>query len=92
MDITLDTGAEQTVVAGRTAKKLGLPVMGVTLSAGVGMVGMRGMQISKIDSIELGSLKVKQRHLPDQGAGARRAADGGTGQLFAARPRPVGDR
>ncbi len=59
VDITLDTGAEQTVVAGRTAKKLGLPVMGVTLSAGVGMVGMRGMQISKIDTIELGSLKVK---------------------------------
>jgi Flp pilus assembly protein TadD len=59
VDMALDTGAEQTVVSARTARKLTLPVMGLTLSAGVGMVGMRGMQISKIDSIELGSLKVR---------------------------------
>jgi Flp pilus assembly protein TadD len=58
-DMTLDTGAEHTVVSARTARRLELPVMGLTLSAGVGMVGMRGMQISKIDSIEIGSLKIR---------------------------------
>jgi tetratricopeptide (TPR) repeat protein len=59
VDFTLDTGAEQTVVTAHTARRLGLPVMGETLSAGVGLVGMRGVQLSRLDSIELGTLKIR---------------------------------
>ncbi|MGE5359508.1 MAG: aspartyl protease family protein [Bacteroidales bacterium] len=58
-DMTLDTGAEQTVVSAKMARRLGLPVMGLTLSAGVGMIGVRGLQISKIEQIEIGALKVR---------------------------------
>lgn len=59
VEFTLDTGAEHTVVTGRTAKRCNLPNMGETLSAGVGLVGMRGVVLSKLESIELGSLKVR---------------------------------
>jgi Flp pilus assembly protein TadD len=59
VDITLDTGAEHTVVTARMAKRLDLPVMGLTLSAGVGFIGLRGVQISRLDQLEIGSLKVK---------------------------------
>jgi Flp pilus assembly protein TadD len=59
VDVTIDTGAEHTVVTARTAKRLDLPFMGNTLSAGVGIIGLRGMQISRLNTIEVGSLKVK---------------------------------
>jgi Flp pilus assembly protein TadD len=59
VDIAIDTGAEQTVVTARTAKRLDLPVMGVTLSAGVGLIGLRGVQMSRLDSIQLGSFEVR---------------------------------
>ncbi len=59
VDFALDTGAEHTVVTVKTAQRLGLRVMGNTISAGVGEIGLRGMQISNLDSIEIGSLKVR---------------------------------
>lgn len=59
VEFTLDTGAEQTVVTERTARRLGLVRMGETLSAGVGGLGLRGVQISRLRSLQLGSLTVR---------------------------------
>jgi hypothetical protein len=60
VEFTLDTGAEQTVVTARTARRLDLPVMGGTVSAGVGPMGLRGVRLSKLRSLKLGSLEVRE--------------------------------
>ncbi|HEY3384250.1 MAG TPA: aspartyl protease family protein [Vicinamibacterales bacterium] len=59
MDFAIDTGAEQTVVTEKTARKLGLRPMLQTLSAGVGLYGMRGLLVGKIQALEIGTLTVK---------------------------------
>ena len=89
--MTLDTGAEQTVVSAKMARRLGLPVMGLTLSAGVGMVGMRGLQISKMESIEIGGAEGPQRDRADQEACAGGHAQRRAGLPLAAGARAVGD-
>jgi tetratricopeptide (TPR) repeat protein len=61
-DFVVDTGSENTVITRTTAQKLGIVPVTYTLSAGVGRVGLRGLQLARIDSLELGSLKV--RNLP----------------------------
>jgi len=42
-----------------TAQRLGVTPVTYTLSAGVGRVGLRGLQLARIDSLELGSLKLR---------------------------------
>ena len=42
-----------------TAQRLGITPVTYTLSAGVGRVGLRGLQLARIDSLELGSLKLR---------------------------------
>lgn len=59
VDFTIDTGAEQTVLTAGTARRLGLDVMGETISAGVGLLGLRNMQIARIDTLEIGSMRVR---------------------------------
>ena len=44
---------------GPTAQRLGITPVTYTLSAGVGRVGLRGLQLARIDSLELGSLKLR---------------------------------
>jgi predicted aspartyl protease len=55
----VDTGSENTVITRTTAQKLGITPVTYTLSAGVGRVGLRGLQLARIDSLELGSLKLR---------------------------------
>jgi Flp pilus assembly protein TadD/predicted aspartyl protease len=59
MDLVLDTGAEMTVVGRRTAERLGVVPVGFTVSAGVGERGVRGLQVGRIDTLQVGSYKVK---------------------------------
>ncbi|HEY7057360.1 MAG TPA: aspartyl protease family protein, partial [Vicinamibacterales bacterium] len=59
MEFVLDTGAEQTVVSRDLARKRGILPITYMPSAGVGDIGFRGLQIGRIDSIEIGDLKVK---------------------------------
>ena len=59
MDIVLDTGAEQTVFSQEAAQRIGLQATAETLSAGVGDVGLRSLQVGRLDSIEFGTLRVK---------------------------------
>ncbi len=62
VDFVLDTGAEQTVLSQRVAQQLGVRPVSTTLSAGVGEIGFRGLQAGRLESIEFGSLGI--RNLP----------------------------
>jgi tetratricopeptide (TPR) repeat protein len=58
-DFVVDTGAENTVLSRPTAQRLGVTPITYTLSAGVGDVGIRGLQLARIDTLELGLLKLR---------------------------------
>ncbi len=58
-DFVLDTGAENTTVSQRTASRVGIEPVTYTLSAGVGDVGLRGLQLGRMDSLEIGTLKLR---------------------------------
>ncbi|MDP7295604.1 MAG: pepsin/retropepsin-like aspartic protease family protein, partial [Vicinamibacterales bacterium] len=51
--------AEQTVVSREIARRQNVQPVVYTLSAGVGEVGLRGLQIGRIDSLEIGSLEIE---------------------------------
>lgn len=59
IDFVLDTGAEQTVLSRRTAEQHGVQPITYTLSAGVGEMGLRGLQIGRIDVLQIGSLRIR---------------------------------
>lgn len=58
-DFVIDTGSENTVITRQTAQRLGITPITYTLSAGVGRVGLRGLQLARMDSLEIGSLKLR---------------------------------
>jgi tetratricopeptide (TPR) repeat protein len=58
-DFVLDTGAEQTVLSRDLARRSGVAPITYTESAGVGDVGFRGLQIGRIDLLEIGAMKVR---------------------------------
>jgi predicted aspartyl protease len=58
-DFVVDTGAENTIISGPTARRLGITPVTYTLSAGVGDVGLRGLQLARINTLELGPLKLR---------------------------------
>jgi tetratricopeptide (TPR) repeat protein len=57
-DFVLDTGSEQTTISRQTASSRGVRPITYTLSAGVGEVGLRGLQLGRLDSFEVGTLRV----------------------------------
>jgi Flp pilus assembly protein TadD/predicted aspartyl protease len=61
-DFILDTGSEETVISRDTAQRASISPITYTLSAGVGEVGLRGLQLSRINRLDLGDLQV--RNLP----------------------------
>ncbi len=58
-EFVLDTGAEQTVLSLPVARRAGVVPVTYVRSAGVGEIGIRGLQIGRLDSLEFGRLKVK---------------------------------
>lgn len=58
-DFVVDTGAENTVISRPTAQRLGITPITYTLSAGVGDAGIRGLQLARINTLELGLLKLR---------------------------------
>jgi Flp pilus assembly protein TadD/predicted aspartyl protease len=58
-DFILDTGAEQTVISRDLARKRGVVPITYIQSAGVGDVGMRGLQVGRIERLEIGDLEVR---------------------------------
>jgi Aspartyl protease/Tetratricopeptide repeat len=61
-DFILDTGSEETVISRDTAQRANISPITYTLSAGVGEVGLRGLQLSRIDRLDIGDLQI--RNLP----------------------------
>jgi Flp pilus assembly protein TadD len=61
-DFILDTGSEESVLSRETAQRERIRPVTYTLSAGVGEVGLRGLQLAQLKSLELGTLQV--RNLP----------------------------
>ena len=58
-DFVLDTGSEQTTISRQTASSANVRPITYTLSAGVGEVGLRGLQLGRIDTLEFGTLKLE---------------------------------
>ncbi len=58
-DFVVDTGAESTILSRGTALRLGVTPITYTLSAGVGDAGIRGLQLARMNTLELGSLKLR---------------------------------
>ena len=59
IDLVVDTGAEQMVLSQATAQRVGVRPITNTLSAGVGRVGMRGLELGRADTVEIGALRVE---------------------------------
>lgn len=59
VDFVLDTGSEQTTLSRQTASSANVRPITYTLSAGVGEIGLRGLQLGRMDSFEVGTLKLK---------------------------------
>jgi Flp pilus assembly protein TadD len=57
-DFVLDTGSEMTTVSRQTAASASVRPITYTLSAGVGEVGLRGLQLGRMDTFEVGTLKL----------------------------------
>ncbi len=57
-DFVLDTGSEQTTISRQTASAAGVRPITYTLSAGVGEVGLRGLQLGRMDTLEIGTMKL----------------------------------
>lgn len=61
-DFVLDTGAEHTVVSRDLARRRHVTPITIVQTAGVGDTGMRAVQIARIDTLDIGDLRV--RNLP----------------------------
>jgi tetratricopeptide (TPR) repeat protein len=59
VEFVLDTGAEQTVISETSARRLGIAPISRTISAGVGEIGLRGLQNARMASLQIGSLIVR---------------------------------
>jgi len=60
MDFVVDTGAEMTTISRGTGEREGVLPLTYTISAGVGEVGLRVLQLGRIDKLEVGPLKLKR--------------------------------
>jgi tetratricopeptide (TPR) repeat protein len=58
IDFVLDTGSEQTTISRQTSSSAAVRPITYTLSAGVGEVGLRGLQLGRMESFEVGTLKL----------------------------------
>lgn len=58
-EFILDTGAEQTIISRDVARTRGVVPLTYIQSAGVGDVGMRGLQVGRIDTLEIAGLTVR---------------------------------
>jgi predicted aspartyl protease len=59
IDFIVDTGAELSTISRKTGERESVRPIAYTVSAGVGEVGLRGLQLGRIDKLEIGPIKVK---------------------------------
>ena len=58
-DFVLDTGSEETIISAETARRERVRPVTTTVSAGVGEVGLRGLQLARLRTLQLGTLEVR---------------------------------
>ena len=58
-EFVLDTGAERTVISMDVARRRGVNPIATMQTAGVGVIGLRGLQAGRIDTLEIGDLKIR---------------------------------
>jgi predicted aspartyl protease/Flp pilus assembly protein TadD len=58
-EFLLDTGAERTVISLDVARRRGVVPIAAMQTAGVGGVGLRGLEVGRIETLEVGGLKVR---------------------------------
>ena len=58
-DFVLDTGSEETTISANTARRLRIRPVTDTISAGVGEIGVRGLQLARVTSLDFGTLQVR---------------------------------
>lgn len=58
-EFLLDTGAERTVISLDVARRRGVQPIASMQTAGVGDVGLRGLEVGRIDTLEIGGLRVR---------------------------------
>ena len=59
VELVVDSGAEQMVLSQEVAENAGVRAITQTVSAGVGEVGLRGLDFGRVDSLEIGSFEVR---------------------------------
>ena len=59
VELVIDTGAEQMVLSQQTADAVGVHAVTETISAGVGEVGLRGLDVGRVDSVQIGPFEVR---------------------------------
>jgi predicted aspartyl protease len=59
VEFVLDTGSERTGVSDVTARRAGVSSVTATLTAGVGVASLRRLELGRADSIEVGSLRIR---------------------------------
>lgn len=59
IEFVLDTGAERTGISDATARRAGVNSVAATISAGVGPVRLRRLELGRADTIEVGSLRIR---------------------------------
>lgn len=79
--LVVDSGAEQTVLSQETAERYGVRSITSTVSAGVGEVGLRNIDIGRADSLQFGTLEVRNvpvliKNPPLTGLPSTRVPDG----------------
>jgi predicted aspartyl protease/thioredoxin-like negative regulator of GroEL len=58
-EFILDTGAERTVLSVDVARRRGVVPVSAMRTAGIGGAGMRGLQVGRIGTLEIGGLKLR---------------------------------
>jgi predicted aspartyl protease/Flp pilus assembly protein TadD len=58
IEFAVDTGSEHTALSEKTAHRFNIPYFTETLTAGVGEVGVRGLKVGRLRSLEIGTLTV----------------------------------
>jgi predicted aspartyl protease len=61
-EFVLDTGAERTIISQEVARRRGVMPITAMQTAGVGEHGLRGLEVGRIDTLEIGELRL--RHVP----------------------------
>ena len=59
VEFVLDTGSERTGISRATARRARVGVVTATISAGVGVPGMRRLELGRADMISVGSLRIR---------------------------------